>query len=401
MINEKFLETLYQQLPEWEKQQIISAEQSQNIKKYYDVEWKVPAYRSNRFIEVLTVIWALFVWIWVILFFAANWDAISDLIKTLLLMSSIIVTYWIWIYLYYINGSYQKTWYALMILWSLLYGSSIFLLWQIYNLGWEFYEWMLLWCLWVIPIAYATRFSLLLILAIVLFLVYIFVYVGDIFYPYELFYGLLIWLIWVLFVNLSKVHINKYWRFGFIYNVLWIIWIFISMFLITFKDFLFTNYMYDSIYTSNTIFSNPMSILWILAILALITKSYTYWNRLFKSIFSELFDIVPALILVAIALNLPYFVSPSDYFENITVLVINLFFIIFIIYSIYIWISDSKTSYINVSIIFLVFFMFAKYFDWFYSMMERSIFFILWWVLLIALWFGLEKLRKRLISIKI
>ena len=70
----------------------------------------------------------------VILLIAANWDTISDMMKTLLMIGLTGLTYIAAYYLTYRNTGYPKTGQALFFLGSMLYGASIFLLGQVYNL---------------------------------------------------------------------------------------------------------------------------------------------------------------------------------------------------------------------------------------------------------------------------
>jgi uncharacterized membrane protein len=110
----------------------------------------------------------------VILLIAANWDTISDMMKTLLMIGATGITYSLGYYFSYTNTNYTKTGQALMFLGSLLYGASILLLGQIYNLGGTFASALLVWTLPVLLLAYATRFVTLFILGIGLIYAYIF-----------------------------------------------------------------------------------------------------------------------------------------------------------------------------------------------------------------------------------
>ncbi|MFZ5341089.1 MAG: DUF2157 domain-containing protein [Patescibacteria group bacterium] len=63
-----------------------------------------------------------------ILFFASNWDSITDWIKTILLVSVLIATYIAAYKFSYVKKDYPKTGYSLMILGSIFYGTCIILL---------------------------------------------------------------------------------------------------------------------------------------------------------------------------------------------------------------------------------------------------------------------------------
>lgn len=113
------------------------------------------------------------------LLIAANWDTISDMSKTILMIGSTAIAYTLGYYFSYTNLHYTKTGQALMLLGSLLYGASIMLLGQIYNLGGTFASALLVWALPVILLAYATRFTTIFLLGITLIYSYIFAELVD------------------------------------------------------------------------------------------------------------------------------------------------------------------------------------------------------------------------------
>ena len=69
------------------------------------------------------------------LLIAANWDSISDMMKTTIMIGVTMTTYFMGYWWSYKDTDYPKTGQALMLLGSMFYGASIFLLGQIYNLG--------------------------------------------------------------------------------------------------------------------------------------------------------------------------------------------------------------------------------------------------------------------------
>lgn len=94
--------------------------------------------------------------------------------KTLLMIGATGITYALGYYFSYKHTHYSKTGQALMLLGSLLYGASILLLGQTYNLGGTFASALLVWTLPVLLLAYASRFITLFFLGIGLIYVYIF-----------------------------------------------------------------------------------------------------------------------------------------------------------------------------------------------------------------------------------
>ncbi len=89
------------------------------------------------------------------------------------------IVYGLGYYFSYRNTDYTKTGQSLMLLGSLLYGASIFLLGQVYNLGGTFADAFLIWAVPTILLAYTTRFTTIYILAIILIYAYIFSVLGE------------------------------------------------------------------------------------------------------------------------------------------------------------------------------------------------------------------------------
>ena len=115
----------------------------------------------------------------VILLIAANWDTISDMMKTVLVIGATTLTYIVAYYWSYHNTNYPKTGQALFLLGSVLYGASIFLLGQIYNIGGTFADALLIWAIPTVLLSSATHFSTLFILGIVLIYGFIFTELVD------------------------------------------------------------------------------------------------------------------------------------------------------------------------------------------------------------------------------
>lgn len=397
MDNSKFLEKLYKEMNIWKKNKIISETSEKKIKDYYKDQPKISGwFSSTRFIQIISVIWVLFVWIWVILFFASNWDIMWDWLKTLVLVLSVLLSYWAGFYLYYKKDWYVKTWYSLVLLGSLLYWASIFLLWQIYNVWWSFYQWMGLWFLWVLPLAYITRFSWLLLLALILFYWFIFWYIDEKFIYFNEDYVLwVIAAISIFFVWLSKLHISKnYSRFAYVYNFMWVLWILVSTFFMTFDVF--------SFYTSSRAADFGyllFSFLWI----GLVSSFVSYFINKNIDFKEEIWYLIHYVLIFCLSSLIFYINTISIEWKftidtNVLMIFFNLYFVALILYCIYLGVSRSKEYLINLWLLFVVIFMIVKYFDWFYDMMDRALFFIWWGLLLVIWWYLLEMKRKKLIQ---
>jgi uncharacterized membrane protein len=134
---------------------------------------------ASHLVQILAGFGAVVTGLGVILLLAANWDTISDMMKTVLIIGATGITYAAGYYWSYQNTNYPKTGQALFLLGSMLYGAAIFLLGQIYNLGGTFADAFLIWAIPTLLLAYTTQFETIFLLGVVLIYSYIFAEVID------------------------------------------------------------------------------------------------------------------------------------------------------------------------------------------------------------------------------
>ncbi len=110
---------------------------------------------ASKLVPFLATIGAVFVGLGFILYFAANWDTMSNFFKLAVLsVATFAVTLAAFFCLYV--REMPKTGQALALLGSILYGASIFLVGQAYNLGGTVPGAILLWIAGIVPIAYVS-----------------------------------------------------------------------------------------------------------------------------------------------------------------------------------------------------------------------------------------------------
>lgn len=97
-----------------------------------------------------------------ILFFAANWQEIPRWGKLALVFGGVIGSYAAGWWLQFENGNYPKLGYGLILLGSILFGSAIWLIAQIYNISAHYPNGVLFWALGVLPVAWIVRSRLVL-----------------------------------------------------------------------------------------------------------------------------------------------------------------------------------------------------------------------------------------------
>ncbi|MEK7591067.1 MAG: DUF2157 domain-containing protein [Patescibacteria group bacterium] len=127
----------------------------------------------HRAIGIFSAVGAILIGLGVILFVASNWSDMTPVVKVALLIIGMLTTGWVGYYLSYERKDYKITGLALLFVNVLIFGASIFLVAQIYNLPLTFWWGALLWFLGAAFLAYVLQSRLHLWLSVPLFLLFI------------------------------------------------------------------------------------------------------------------------------------------------------------------------------------------------------------------------------------
>lgn len=167
---ERFLERLPSELSRWEADGVITAEQSQAIRARYSPAELAPrlARARGRLVTGLSIIGVVLVGLGVIFFFAANWDGIDRWPKLAIILASIFLAHGLGYYLRY-HRDYQRVGSAMVLLACIIYGAGVHLVGQVYNVDVNDPRLMLFWFLGVLPLVYIVKSQPIQFLGLVLF----------------------------------------------------------------------------------------------------------------------------------------------------------------------------------------------------------------------------------------
>jgi uncharacterized membrane protein len=147
----------------WVSGGLITAEQRDAILGLYP---RSEAAGRDRTILILTLLGSLLVGAGVILFFAANWPKLSAGLKLAAVVAAVAAAYGAGYFFQYAPGSFPRLGHSLIFLGSLLYGAGIWLVAQVFHLASHFPAGFLAWGLGVLPLVAATSSVWVLYLAI-------------------------------------------------------------------------------------------------------------------------------------------------------------------------------------------------------------------------------------------
>ena len=168
---DRFVARLPAEVENWQSQGIITPKQGRAIiASYGPPGLPVASSRMHgRLVTILAVFGSVLIGLGVVLFFAANWQEIPPIPKLTLILVAIAAAYAGGYQLRYRRG-YRRVGTAVILLASIFYGVGIHLVAQIYHVPVDDPNLFLYWFLGVLPLAYLTRSQAILCLGVALFL---------------------------------------------------------------------------------------------------------------------------------------------------------------------------------------------------------------------------------------
>ncbi|MBD3203899.1 DUF2157 domain-containing protein [Candidatus Woesearchaeota archaeon] len=389
MTNEK-------QIQEWLESGTITQEQAK--KMLADVDQKSKEEKSNKFIVAISTIGAILLGIGAILFVASNWRGIPNLMKVMILLGSTFGAYYLGYLFKYDKKNLPKVGVSLFFLGALLFGASIFLIAQIYQINANTHWLVLIWLIGILPLVYAFRSEPIAALSSLLFFIWIgfFIFRGghfdkDIFFSFPVIYlsaGTLLFSIGGLhYLKPQLIKIARIFRIAGIKIAM------LSLFLLTFK--FFSGYI-DSYWFRNSSLLEDMSsqlmigivLFSILSIIGLVV------NLLFNPSQSKTNSYENGIALGLLGFTLLFFFFPSE--SSVYTVIYNLLFAGLTLFLIYLGYQRSDIKIVNIGIFWLSVFILAKYFDFFWDLMDRSLFFIVGGLILVLGGIAIERKRRQI-----
>lgn len=352
--------------------------------------------RSNKFITLISTIGAILLGIGAILFIASNWQELSQLMKVIILVGSTFAAYYVGYLFKYQKQNLPKVGSALLFLGALLFGATIILITQIYNINANNHILILLWLIGILPLVYALRSAPIAGLTTILFYLWIGLFFSqrNEWWFFEVLgrFSIVLFIAGsIMLFAIGGLHylspklkdIARIYRLGSLKVLM------ICLFLLTFEWFskLSSSRMVDWFNQTQEQLLTGVVIFSILAIL--ITVINWFFNK------SESLSVYEGpLSLGLVALALIFFFYPTT--TTIYMVLFNLLFPGLTILFIYLGYNREDMQLVNLGMLWLSIFLVAKYFDWFWKLLERSIFFIVGGLILVLGGIALEKKRRQI-----
>lgn len=384
------------QIREWLESGTITQEQAE--KMLADVNQKSKEERSNKFIVAISTIGAILLGVGAILFVASNWREIPDLIKVLILLGSTFGAYYLGYLFKYDKKNLPKVGSALFFLGALLFGATLFLIAQIYNINANAHSLVLIWLIGVLPLVYGFRSESIAALSCLLFFIWMGLFIfrenrfnDEIFFYFPVIYlsaGTLLFAIGGLHHFKPKlIKIAKIFRIAGLKIAM------LSLFLLTFNFF--------SGYVNNNWVQNPRmlenlssQIMLGIVLFSILSIIGLVINLFFNPSQSKTNSYENDIALGLLGFTLLFLFFPAE--SNIYTVIYNLLFAGLTLFLIYIGYQTSSIKTVNIGIFWLSIFIFAKYFDFFWDLMDRALFFIVGGLILILGGIAMERKRRQI-----
>lgn len=414
-----FNNKMQREIDSWLKEEIISSQTADTLRERYPL-------KKRSMTQTLALLGSTLLGVGVMLFFAANWQAIPRTIKVALVLLSFTSSYIVGYYLKEVKKTHPQVGYALIFLGSILYGSSIWLIAQIFHIEAENGIGFMLWYLGVIPLAYLFKSSLNLALALINLTIWFIAGHYPLSMPYFIFplllggttlplavykkdlgnFALVVlsFYIWFIPLGVKLAASHNSFHYGILSLLLFSLILYFLVPLLRRKKFfaeklllgfsligMFISLAFFSFHSFVEEFADKFTlynfsyliagVLIILIGIKVLEKKLSFHDIPFVLFYSCLFLYFPVL-------------------GNSSIVLVfnNLLFFLFILLAIYYTYSLKQPLFFNFSIMMFALATILKYFDFFFALLPRSVFFMAGGLLLIIISLFLENKRRNLLK---
>ena len=391
------------QIKKWLKDGTITPTQAK--KMLADSSKRKKEQSSNKLIIAISTIGAVLLGIGVILFIASNWRAIPNIIKVLILVASTFGAYYTGYLFKYQKRNLPKVGASLIFLGALLFGATVFLIAQMYNINANNHTLVLIWLIGVLPLVYAFASVPIAGLSCLLFYIWIGLFVfRDISFISgmgDLFSLPVLYLVsGVLLFGVGALHYasDKLKNIARAYRIAGIKVCIISLFLLTFN--IFSGKSLAEMRGSSQLSEFGLSFgttnqftigLVIFSVLSIVIAII----NLFFNISKQKTNILENSIgLGLMALAMIFFFFPAT--TNIYVIIFNLVLAGIIFTLLFVGYNNEDMKLVNIGMFWLSVLIVVRYFDWFWKLLPRSIFFMVGGLILILGGIALERKRRQI-----
>ncbi len=381
----------------WENNSVVTSEQAQIMRA--DIVEDKKERTSSKLISILSTLGALSLGIGAFLFIASNWTSMSSVFKVILLTVCTAISTYAGYSLTYERANFPRVGHSLLFLGSLLFGGSIFLIAQIYHVNANNHSLVLLWMIGILPLVYGLRnravaslFGVLSYLWIGLFVFrgFNFSVASKNFVAFPVLY--LVFAVLMFALGSLPFHLNKFDRVSRIFRLMSVKVILGSLFLLSFELFSGHVSSYTNIVKLFAKVTPQFTFAFIgIAVLAALACAYNIWIGKPQGRFRQLEQQIGLTLCVIGSI---FFLFPVE--SGMYTLIFNLILLALILTVLLVGHHREDMSLINIGMMYVGLFILVRYFDFFWELLPRSIFFLVGGCILVVGGIFFEKKRNAL-----
>ena len=398
----RFITQLPAEVAGWRQDGLITEDQAQVLLARYSLPEAGAAARS-RAAAILATMGALALGLGVILFFASNWAAISKEVKLALMVIGVPAVYGAGYWLRYYK-QYLRVGTAIILLAAILYGAAIHLVAQAYHVPVNHPNLVLVWFLGVIPLAYVTRSHSVLVLALILMLSAVGFRGQSWLEDWDLipFLGFPLYLV----LGLGLYGLGKAQRqfeltrvYALPFELVGLLVAFAATYFLAFQEWWkeYSSFGFDGTGALDGVSAEFWGLFGVAALVSalglLAAGLFRYRRGLsWRGTLYEGLMMLSLLVAASLVIFLPL---RNDIFYPV---VFNLLFLVGAIGLLLLGYVQGRELLINLAVLFFAFQVFARYFEFGFDLLDRSIVFVGAGVILLAGGFAMERGRRRMVD---
>lgn len=380
------------QIKKWLSEGKISEEQASMMIAENSVAAKEKS--GNKFLSVISVLGSIFLGVGIIWIVASNWDGMPDIVKIIVLLGSTGGLIYLGYEIGFNKENFPKTGHSLILLGAILFGSSIFLIAQIYNVEANASYLIFLWLVGILPLVYIFQSPLITFLSCIVFCLWFNSIIFEDFNDFDAkgiaFITFFYQTFGLLLFSIGSLHyfLEKYAKVARAYRLIGIYLVICVLFVFTFR------FLFEGLEElSSELTANPMMISVIYGFIVVMLGINLKFNPSKSD--SNLLENIIALTILTVIFALNMAIEFEQYY-TVFWLLFNILFVGLIIVLFRIGYNRRDMKLVNIASISTFFFLIFKFFDIFSNLLDNGITWLVFGVVLLVGSILFEKKRRTL-----
>lgn len=390
-MNKKSTKWLKKEIEVWQKEGLITSAAAQILKDRYHAKEKaieeIVTWRT--LVVTFLLLGFIFISLGMAVFFIERWEFIPDCLKLLIIVCAMCGAYIAGFYIKF-HKEYPRIGGSFLLLGAVLFGCGLFINSQIFNLNFSLKNNIMFWFIFILPVAYFAYSKKVLHLALILISIWLGVEAAnwidlqsksELYIYLYYFFGIFIYAVGIAHNQVKKLNVYK----G-PYQIIGGFLLLAAIYLLTFLDTIPEGFFIKL--NISTDLKNILIIATSGLLLLLVELGFKKGRQYLLAV--QIYSLITALILGILSI--------FGLFAGLDVLIFNILFLSLIVGLVIVGINTKEMALMNLGMVFFAIDIISRYFDVFWQLLPRFIFFILGGTILILGGIYVEIARRRLLQ---